>query len=200
MAPIFRISALLVVGTTILACGGEDPSASATASSSGTSGSSGSSGSSGTLSGSSGGSSSGGEVVNGIPTDPAGLNAWLQTRAYQAWPQESAPRPYTRGAGGHSGDVRTYLNPTLDESMQSSNEEHPKGSAAVKEFLSGGKLTGWAAYVKTEDSSNGGKGWYWYEVFDVTPGSRSIGGQGSGICTGCHSAGRDFVRVPYPLQ
>ena len=140
-------------------------------------------------------------MIDGVPAgDPAAMNAWLQKKEYQAWSKESAPRPFTAGAGGHSGTVRAYLNPKLDASMKGGGAEHPKGSAAVKEFLDGATLKGWAAYVKTQDTSDAGKGWYWYEVFDVSPGASAIGGQGSSTCTGCHSSGKDFVRVPYPLK
>jgi hypothetical protein len=157
----------------------------------------------GSESSSSGGSGAdgGGTMTDGVPAgDPAAVNAWLQKKEYQAWPKESAARAFTPGAGGHSGTVRAYLNPKLDASMTAGNAEHPIGAAAVKEFFQGDTLTGWAAYVKTQDKSDGGKGWYWYETFGVTPGASSIGGQGSGTCTGCHSSGRDFVRVTHPLK
>jgi len=140
-------------------------------------------------------------VIDGVPAgDPAAFNAWLQTRSYETWPKESAPRAFTPGAGGHSGEVRTYVNPTLDASLRSGAEEHPRGSASVKEFYRNGALTGWAAYVKTQERSDGGRGFYWYEVFDVAPGATAIGGQGSATCTGCHASGKDFVRTPYPLR
>ena len=190
---------LLLLAAAALSCssGGETPPP----------GGQGSSGDAGTSSGSSGSSSgssgTSGAVtgIDGIPAgDPAAFNAWLQKKEYQAWPKESASRAFTTGAGGHSGTVRAYLNPTLDASMKAGNAVHPMGSAAVKEFLQGESLTGWAAYVKTQDKSGGGAGWYWYEVFSVTPGASSIGGQGSATCTGCHSTGKDFVRVPYPLK
>jgi len=47
--------------------------------------------------------------------------------------------------------------------------------------------------VKLQDDSDGGRGWYWYE-------GEGLAGVGLGICTGCHSAGRDLVRIPFPLQ
>lgn len=141
------------------------------------------------------------DAIDGIPHgDPAAFNAWLQRREYEAWPKESAPRAFTPGAGGHSGSVRTYLNPTLDASMRAGSAEHPKGAASVKELYDGATLTGWAAYVKTEDASASGSGFYWYEAFGTSPDARSIAGQGSAVCTGCHSSGKDFVRTPYPLK
>lgn len=132
--------------------------------------------------------------------DPAAINVWLQKKEYKTWAAESKSRPFTPGAGGHSGNVRTFLGPKLDASMKAGNAQHPVGAAAVKEFLQGDTITGWAAYVKTDADSNGGKGWYWYEVFSATPGASSIGGQGSATCTGCHSSGKDYVRTDYPLK
>jgi hypothetical protein len=96
--------------------------------------------------------------------------------------------------------VQTYVNPKLDASLRDGNGEHPMGAAAVKEFTSGGKLSGWSAYVKNRPTSEGGQGFYWYEVFDTSPDARPLGGQGSATCTGCHARGADFVRTPYPLQ
>lgn len=194
-----RISLLLVAAASVLSCGdGGEPSSPGGASSPGSSGSSGSPPGS---SSSPPATPSGGSIIDGVPAgDFAAVNAWLQKKEYQAWAKESAPRAFTPGAGGHSGTVRAYLNPTLDASMKAGNAEHPKGAASVKEFLQGETLTGWAMYIKTQDASDGGKGFYWYEVFDTTPGASSIGGQGSATCTGCHASGKDFVRVPYPLE
>ncbi|MBS2020099.1 MAG: hypothetical protein JST00_44980 [Deltaproteobacteria bacterium] len=187
-------------GTTSGTSGATSTSSSsgATSSSSGASSSSasssGASGSSGTTSSSSGSS---GVVVDGIPAgDPVAFNAWLQKKEYETWPKESAPHAST---GPHGQSVQTYLNPKLDASMKGS-AEHPVGAAAVKTFNANGKVTGWAAMVKTAAASDGGKGWYWYEVFDTAPGASPIAGQGLGTCTGCHSSGKDFVRAPYPLQ
>ena len=50
--------------------------------------------------------------------------------------------------------------------------------------------------VKIGADSDGGNGWYWFETF----GSFSGGGVGLSGCTNCHSLGRDFVRIPFPLQ
>ncbi|MFO0743191.1 MAG: hypothetical protein U0270_45380 [Labilithrix sp.] len=190
----------LVLATASCSDDGDSTSASSSTSSSGSSGTSGSSSSSGSSSGST--SSSGAVVIDGVPAgDPAALNAWLQKKEYQAWAKDSAPRPFTTNAGGHSGTVRVYLNPKLDASMKAGDAEHPKGSVAVKEFLDGDTLKGWAASIKTEDQSGGsGAGWYWYEVLETTPGASSLGGQGSTTCTSCHADGKDFVRTPYPLK
>jgi hypothetical protein len=190
---------LLVLVTAIAACGSDDP-ASPTPSSSSSSSSGSASSSSGSTSSSSGTTTipTTPTTVDGIPArDPAAFHAWLQTKEYAAWPKESAAHAST---GPHAASVLTHLAPKLDASLKAGNAEHPKGSAAVKEFLSNGQVTGWAAYVKTEDTSEGGQGWYWYEVFSVEPGGSTIEGQGKTTCTGCHSGGKDFVMSPYPLQ
>lgn len=172
--------------------GGSGGTSGATGTSGGTSGAT-----SGGTSGTSGTPNPGGPLVDGIPTSAAAMNAFLQKKEYSTWAKESAPHKST---GPHGGMVLTYLNPKLDASLKAAAAEHPVGSASVKEFYTGGNLSGWAAYVKTQAASDGGKGWYWYEVFDTAPGATSIEGQGAGTCTGCHSAGKDYVQIPYPLQ
>lgn len=179
-----RTDAALLLVVVISGCGGDDASSTSSSSSSSGASASSSSGSSG--------------PVDGIPAgDPTAFNAWLQKKEYTAWRKESAPHP---SAGPHGATVLTYLAPKLDGSLAAGSAEHPRGSAAVKEFIANGQVTGWAAYVKTQDASDTGKGWYWYEVFDSKPGASPIEGQGKTTCTGCHSAGKDFVRSPYPLQ
>lgn len=141
----------------------------------------------------------GGPNPSGIPTTDFGaINAWLQKKEYLAWSHESKPHAST---GPHGGQVQTYVNPALETSLAAKAAEHPAGAASVKELYGdGSKLTGWAVMVKTQAKSEGGQGWYWYEVFDVAPGASGIGGQGSGTCTGCHARGADYVRIPFPLQ
>lgn len=51
--------------------------------------------------------------------------------------------------------------------------------------------------VKVSDGTTGAD-WYWYEIL---PGGRVVSdGTNDRQCTGCHSAGIDFVRTPFPLQ
>ena len=109
--------------------------------------------------------------------------------------RESAPHQST---GPHGGIVRTYVNDPLFASLAEQRAVHPGGAAAVKELYGrGSTITGWAVMVKLDDDSDGGRGWYWYEYFGSgTPYS----GIGLGVCTGCHSLGRDYVRIPFPLQ
>lgn len=128
------------------------------------------------------------------------LQAWLQKRAYTCWKQESVVHA---SAGPHSGNVKTYLNDALHGSFEKSDAEHPMGAMAVKELYGKSKTTpfGWAVGIKTQAKSNGGKGWYWYEVFDTSPNTTNfIGGQNYSECTPCHSGGDDFVLSPFPLQ
>lgn len=132
------------------------------------------------------------------PSTESELSAWLRTGTYRCWARESAKHPST---GPHGGDVRTYLNASLDGSLAAGAAEHPQGAVAVKELFGNGEtLTGWAVMVKNRTASDAGKGWYWYEVFGTAPGSPSIEGQGRSLCTNCHGDGQDYVKVPYPLR
>lgn len=138
-----------------------------------------------------------GDEGGAVPTDPTALQTWLATGRYQCWAHESVKHP---SGGPHGGDVQTYLNAALDASMKGAGE-HPAGAVAVKELYSSGSVvTGWAVGVKTQATSDGGRGWYWYEVFGTQPGANTIEGQNEAICTNCHKAGKDFVLVPYPLR
>lgn len=120
---------------------------------------------------------------------------WLEGRGYFAWEGESGPHG---SAGPHFGDVRTYLEPSLVDSLAAEEAAHPAGAAAVKELYGDGNtVLGWAVSIKRADDSDGGNGWYWLEVFD---GSTFADGDGAGVCTGCHSGGTDFVLSPFPLQ
>ena len=133
------------------------------------------------------------------PAEPAALLKWLQAGSYKQWPKESGPH---RSMGPHQGLVVTHLNPALDKSMAAKAAAHPKGSAAVKELQdSSGKLTGWAVSVKTAADSDGGKGWYWYEILGTTPGG-TVTAQANGVplCSACHLRGKDLVLIPHPLD
>jgi hypothetical protein len=73
----------------------------------------------------------------------------------------------------------------------------------VKELYgSGSEVTGWAVAVKTAEESQGGAGWYWYEVFSTTSGSNPVAAaQGPNFCSSCHgNGGVDYVLTPFPLQ
>jgi hypothetical protein len=130
---------------------------------------------------------------------PAGdgpLRAWLEAGNYLDWAAESAPHPST---GPHFGTVRVFVNNRLFDSLQQGLVSHPAGAATVKELYGrgGSAVMGWSVMVKVEDDSAGGQGWYWYERFNT---SLFADGRGVGGCSGCHAIGRDFIRIPFPLQ
>jgi len=54
----------------------------------------------------------------------------------------------------------------------------------------GGKTTGWAVSVKTSANSEGGKGWYWYEILSAPSGNVVAQANGVPLCSGCHTRGR----------
>ena len=63
-------------------------------------------------------------------------------------------------------------------------------------------LEGWAVSLKTQDESDGGKGWFWYEVTS-TKDSEALVANGNGVplCFGCHAASRsDFVLTRFPFK
>jgi hypothetical protein len=63
-----------------------------------------------------------------------------------------------------------------------------------------GEVSGWSVLVKTDDASKSGGGYYWLETVSTRAGrAADYEGQGIGVCVGCHSAGRDYFRTPWPL-
>jgi hypothetical protein len=192
------------------ACGGAPGSADDAASTSGSGGSGGgasTSGAGGSTSGAGGSTSGAGGSTSGaggsdgatdVPASTEALFAFLKAGKYLGFAKESGIHPST---GPHFGNVRTYINPALAASLAAGNKEHPIRAAAVKElYKNGTEVIGWAVMVKTQAASMAGNGWFWYESTDTSNPAGGYAGQGLSLCTGCHSAGKDFVRTPFPLQ
>ncbi len=144
--------------------------------------------------------------VGGIPTGQEELFQFLTAGDYKSFPaKESGMHP---SAGPHSitGSfglpVQTYLNPAMQQSLEAGNESHPQGAGIVKEMFSeAGELQGWAVSMKTQSDSDGGKGWFWYEVTSTTESDALVAnGNGVPLCFGCQSTGNDFVLTRFPLR
>ncbi len=133
----------------------------------------------------------GGEVLP--PTNSDELLVWLQNGEYEWWPSDSLHD----SNGPHFGQVQTFFNPALHDSFEADEPMHPAGAATVKRLYGNGNATGWAVMVKIQDDSDNGNGWYWYEYYN---GSTYADGTGVGLCTNCHSGGKDYVLTPFPLQ
>ena len=197
--------AILTLATTLAACGESAPGSATSTSGTSSSASSGLGGSgsgstSATGSGTGGGGTGGAATQSEVPTSsPEAVFAYLKSGAYTSFPAESAIHPST---GPHGGSVRTYLTPALKASLEAGNAVHPLHAAVVKELYgSGATVVGWAVAVKTKAASDGGNGWYWYEIYSTTNPSNPIGAaNGVALCVNCHVAGKDFILTPIPLQ
>ena len=138
-----------------------------------------------------------------VPTAQEAIFEYLRELAYRDWDaQQSASHP---GRGPHTqigAPVRTFINDTLAASMRNGNKEHPVGSTAVKEMMSqDGSLLGWAVETKTQDDSDLGNGWYWYEVISTTDGSDPVAiGNGVPGCVSCHAPGNDYILTSWPMR
>ncbi len=121
------------------------------------------------------------------------LFAWLKTGAYKKYKGES--KVHESAAASSHGDVRIFVNDKLHASMQAGNSEHPVGSVAVKELYKDGSFIGWATAVKAKQGEKG-HGWHWYENLNTENNdSPVVAGLGESKCAGCHSAGKDYIRV-----
>lgn len=133
------------------------------------------------------------------PRESEALLKWLQAGSYRNWVRESVPH---KSLGPHPAQVVTHLNPALDRSLGAKGAAHPKGAAAVKElFDASGKPSGWAVSVKTSQDSQGGEGWFWYEILGTSASGNVVArANGVALCVGCHAQGRDFVLIEHPLK
>jgi hypothetical protein len=131
------------------------------------------------------------------PKRQAKLLAWLETGVYrEIWTPEPAAHPST---GPHGGNVRTYYNPILVEDLRAGRTVFSKKAAMVKELYgsSGEQVIGYAVMRKVRRRSGGaGRGWLFYETFDVATG-RGFYGRGQPLCAGCHATGVDFLQSPF---
>ncbi|MGH1347791.1 MAG: hypothetical protein ACRBN8_39925 [Nannocystales bacterium] len=130
------------------------------------------------------------------PDEVEDVLAAIEDDSYTGWEAESAAHPPV-GTSPHPGEVRTFFNPELAESMGAGNTEHPLGSAAIKESWMDGELAGWFIEVKVAEGT-GPETWYWWS--DLA-GVDALGGDASVMgCVGCHAAGTDYVTTAYPLE
>jgi hypothetical protein len=127
------------------------------------------------------------------PAGAAALVPWLEAGSYLDWAAESGIHA---SAGPHGGDVRTYVNAALFDSLSANATSHPVDAAVVKELYDGNAVAGWAVMTKVAPGE-GGDTWYWYELVGS---STYADGIGEDLCSGCHQDGVDQVLTPFPLQ
>lgn len=125
---------------------------------------------------------------------------WLKANNYRNFESDSRIHPSAAGPAIH-GDVKIFFNKKLADSMRAGNKSHPIGSMSVKELYKDETLTGWALSLKSKEDDGKGSGWYWYEVLSTIDGSKPVAaGLGHQLCIGCHSPGRDFIRIDSLLK
>jgi hypothetical protein len=139
-----------------------------------------------------------------MPLGKQALFDYLKSGRYKNYAsQQKDTHP---GRGPHTlvtAPVRVFYNDALSDSLKAGNAEHPAGAAAVKEmFTKEGDLEGWAVMAKTQDRTDDGRGWFWYEVTSPTE-SSAIAAMGNGVpgCVSCHSVlDQDLILSGYPLK
>ncbi len=132
-----------------------------------------------------------------VPSEAEALNAFLVAKRYEGFAAEPAIHPT---AGPHKDTVRSFFNSVLDSSLRAGGDDHPVGSAVIKELYKDDVLDGWAVMVKTANSAaTPADDWYFYEVLSAAPGTGPVAQEnGASLCAGCHGAGTDYIRTSYP--
>ncbi|WP_024741377.1 cytochrome P460 family protein [Tenacibaculum maritimum] len=139
------------------------------------------------------------KVTIGIPLGEKELFAFLQSGKYK---QLKNKEKGTHTSSGPHETVRTFMSDELANSLKAGNTEHPLGSYAVKEqYKEDGTPYGWSVMAKTGNKTDGGNGWFWYEVTDNKDISKKATlGNGVKGCVSCHAIGKDMVRAEFPFK
>ncbi|MEW7290185.1 cytochrome P460 family protein [Aquimarina sp. 2304DJ70-9] len=141
----------------------------------------------------------------GIPLDKEGLFEYLSSKKYQEFKTQEKEKHSSLGPHTQIGlPVKVYMNDAIASSLAQNKDEHPMGAVIVKEmFDAKGVLSGWAVMAKTQEGTEDGKGWFWYEVTS-TKDPNAIAAMGNGVvgCISCHNIGgnKDMVRTAFPFQ
>ncbi len=140
----------------------------------------------------------------GIPLEKDALFAYLKSGDYKSFKNQENDKHPSQGPHTKVGlPVKVFMTDMIASSLAANREQHDKGAGIVKEmFNEKGELAGWAVMVKTQEDSEAGLGWFWYEVTSTTD-SDAIAAIGNGVqgCISCHNIGaRDFVRTTFPLN
>ncbi|MGK0154951.1 MAG: cytochrome c553 [Neolewinella sp.] len=141
--------------------------------------------------------------LGGIPLGKSDLFGYLKNGGYKSFKNQEAKSHPSDGPHTSLGlPVRVFMNDTVSASLAAGNTSHPKGAGIVKEMFSDkGELSGWAVMVKTQEATDDGKGWLWYEVTSSSD-ANQIAAMGNGVvgCAQCHSSGDDMVLTQFPLR
>ena len=132
------------------------------------------------------------------PTNAAAYLEFLENGRYKSWPAEP---DYHDSSGPHGGGVRVFYSPKAAQALNSGRASFPAGAATVKELTSEGFLYGWAVWTKVQSASDGGKGFYWYEIIRGDGDDQVYGdGLGHSDCVDCHATGHDFLLSDRPFE
>lgn len=160
-------------------------------------------------------SSGGPMLTTDAETPPQGgvdtMKEWIAKGDYKKWhcqmPEHAAKDPSPHGVNRICSNAKIV--------GAGGSGDFPVGSAGVKELWDkmGGKVIGYAVYVKTAADSAGGANWYWYEDNPTINPANGVVADGFGtsgnpktVCVDCHShagsafaaTARDFVFTQVP--
>ena len=146
----------------------------------------------------SGASGSSAPLTLDAPDNERELRAFLDAKQYATWAKEAE---YHASTGPHGEAVRVYYGPKAAAALSTGAATLPAGAAAIKELTSGGAIYGHSVWVKVQDTTDSGNGFFWYEVIAQGGGKFAIYGnsRGSSDCVGCHQTGKDYNLSTLPF-
>lgn len=133
------------------------------------------------------------------PDEAQALVGFLEAKQYAGWAKEAESHP---SAGPHGGSVRVYYSPKAAAALKTGAATFPAGAASVKELTSGASVYGYSVWVKVQEATDSGNGFFWYELSHRDGGNDTVYGnaRGSKDCVGCHGAGKDYSLSTLPFE
>lgn len=133
-------------------------------------------------------------------TSQDGITAFVKEGVFLSWSHRGAEP--VDSVSAHRGVALSYFNDTVAQALSDNQSVMPKGSVIVKALYGGDRLTvtGHAVMAKIKDGA-GADTWVYFEGF-LPDYADPYYGIANGTCTGCHSAGTDYVRsaLPSPIS
>ncbi len=111
----------------------------------------------------------------------AGVAAFLEGGAWQAWTKETA----AHASLGPHGQVQTWFGPRYVEARRAETTPMPVGAMAIKVLYDGDTLDGYAVAIKTSTGAAAST-WTWYEAFVPKLTEPLYFGVAVPTCENCH--------------
>ncbi len=143
-----------------------------------------------------------GEDGDGQTTSEEEITKFFIDQTFVSWFGHSEVQTPQSSSSPH-GDMKTFINPALQESMNDFDESHPVGSIAAKElYLSNSSEVSGYLYAEKISEGTAANTWLWYEDLNLSEDNGvEVYGRGVANCSGCHGdeglGPQDYILIDF---